>query len=424
MLTFAAAVSLALIGSFLCSIMESVLLSIGAADVEALVRDGKRSGRLLKGFKRRIDVPIAAILIVNTVAHTVGAAVAGASYESAFDNETLWIFTIVFTAAILLFTEIIPKTLGVTHAKELASPVAYSIQILSVMLRPLVKLSELISRALRRDKASPVTSMEEIRLLALLGRKEGVFGARTASMIVGATRLSQLRAHDVMVPRQSVTFLSGERTKADNLKALRRSHHSRLPFSTTDDLDQVAGIVLAKDLLFQLEKRPHGEIDWEAVMREPLIVPESQHLNSLLRAFQESRSHMAIVVDEYGGVEGIVTLEDVLEEIVGDIIDESDRYVEEMWPQADGSLEVLASIEMRKVGEHLGFEWFADGDITTTGGLVTELLGRIPAKGDAVEWNGYRLEVLSATQKRAERIRIGPMATQAQAGPAPEGAGE
>jgi CBS domain containing-hemolysin-like protein len=95
-----------------------------------------------------------------------------------------------------------------------------------------------------------------------------------------------------------------------------------------------------------------------------------------------------------------------------------------MWPQADGSLEVLASIEMRKVGEHLGFEWFADGDITTTGGLVTELLGRIPAKGDAVEWNGYRLEVLSATQKRAERIRIGPMATQAQAGPAPEGAGE
>jgi len=131
---------------------------------------------------------------------------------------------------------------------------------------------------------------------------------------------------------------------------------------------------------------------------------------------------MAIVVDEYGGVEGIVTLEDVLEEIVGDIIDESDRYVEEMWPQADGSLEVLASIEMRKVGEHLGFEWFADGDITTTGGLVTELLGRIPAKGDAVEWNGYRLEVLSATQKRAERIRIGPIATQAQAGPAPEGA--
>ena len=422
MLTFAAAVSLALVGSFLCSIMESVLLSIGPADVEALAREGKKSGRLLKAFKRRIDVPIAAILIVNTVAHTVGAAVAGANYQSAFNSETLWLFTIVFTAAVLLFTEIIPKTLGVTHAKELAGPVAHGIQVLTVTLRPLVQLTELLSRSLRRDKASPVTSGEEIRLLALLGRREGVFGARTARMIVGATRLSQLRAHDVMVPRNSVTFLSGERSDAENLEVLRRSRHSRMPFSATDDLDQVAGIVLVKDLFFQLEKRPDEAIDWAALIQEPLMVPEGKHLNSLLKTFQEQRRHMAIVVDEYGDVEGIVTLEDVLEEIVGEIIDESDPEVRELWPHADGSVEVIASIEMRKVGEHLGFEWVSDGDITSAGGLVSELLGRIPAKGDAVEWNGYRLEVLSATQRRAERIRIIPIATQAS--PASEGTGE
>lgn len=423
MLTFIAAVSLALIGSFLCSIMESVLLSVSAADVEALIRNGKRSGRLMKGFKCSIDVPIAAILIVNTVAHTVGASVAGASYASAFNSETLWLFTAVFTAAILLFTEIIPKTLGVSHARELASFVAYSIQILTVVLLPLVKLSELLSRSLRREKASATaTSVEEIRLLARLGRREGIFGARTADMIVGATRLSQLRAHDVMVPRQRVTFLSGARSKAENLEVVRKSRHSRLPFSATDDLDAVSGIVLAKELFFQLEKRPEQEIDWEALMHEPLIVPKGKPLNSLMKAFQENRRHMAIVVDEYGGVEGIVTLEDVLEEIVGEIIDESDTYVEEMWPQADGSLEVLASIEMRKVGEHLGFEWFSDADITSAGGLVTELLGRIPVKSDAVEWNGYRLEVLSATQRRAERIRIRPVATQATL--TPEAAGE
>ena len=422
MLTFTAAVSLALVGSFLCSVMESVLLSVRTADVEALVRNGKRSGQLLKKFKRRIDVPIAAILIVNTVAHTVGAAVAGASYESVFNSETLWLFTIVFTVAILLFTEIIPKTLGVNHTKEFASPVAYSIEILGVVLWPLVKLSELISRLLRRGKASPVTSVEEIRLLALLGRREGVLGPRTAGIIIGATRLSQLCTHDVMVPRQSVTFLSGARTKAENLEILRRSRHSRLPFSTTDDLDQISGIVLAKELFFQLEQRRDEEIDWEALVHEPLIVPESKHLNTLLRTFQEDRRHMAIVVDEYGGVEGIVTLEDVLEEIVGEIIDESDRDIQEMWPQADGSVEVVASIEMRKVGEHLGFERTSHGDITTAGGLVMELLGRIPGKGDSVEWNGYRLEVLSATQRRAERIRIGPVATRAA--PAPEGEGE
>lgn len=411
MLIFVAAVSLALVGSFLCSIMESVLLSLGSADVEALARDGKRSGRLLRGFKRNIDGPIASILIINTVAHTVGASVAGASYEVAFDVETLWIFTIVFTTAILLFTEIVPKTLGVTYPRELAGPVAYSIQFLTVVLRPLVRLSELISRSLRRDKENPATSVEEIRLLAALGRNEGVFGARTAGMIVGATRLSQLRAHDVTVPRQSVAFFSGERTEAENLETLRRSKHSRLPFSRTDDLDQVVGIVLAKELFSHLLDRPDETIDWDALIREPLTIPESMTLDNLLRAFQESRSHMAIVVDEYGDVEGVVTLEDVLEEIVGDIVDESDHYVEDMWPQADGSLVVLASLEVRRAAEHLGFEWGSDADsttaaITTLGGLVTELLERIPVRGDAVEWNGHRLEVLSATEKRVERIRI------------------
>jgi magnesium and cobalt transporter len=179
--------------------------------------------------------------------------------------------------------------------------------------------------------------------------------------------------------------------------------------------------VLAKELFFQLEERPDKAIDWKALLREPLIVPESKHLNSLLRDFQKERRHMAIVVDEYGGVEGIVTLEDVLEEIVGEIVDESDAEVQDMWPQADGSLEIVASIEMRKVGEHLGFEWSSDGDITSAGGVVSELLGRIPVKGDAVDWNGYRLEVLSATKRRAERIRIRPTTTRA--GPTPEGAG-
>lgn len=420
MLAFAAAVSLALIGSFLCSIMESVLLSIGTADVEALVLDGKRSGRLLKGFKRRIDVPIAAILIVNTVAHTVGAAVAGATFENAFNEETLWVFTIVFTLAVLLFTEIIPKTLGVAHAKELAGPVAYSIQLLSVILLPLVRVSELVSRALRRDKENPATSVEEIRLLAALGRSEGVFGARTAGMIVGATALAQLRAQDVMVPRRRVRFLSGERTQAENLQIVRSSAHSRLPFSTSDELDDVSGVVLAKDLLFQLQENPDAEVDWRELIREPLSIPEGKPLNSLLRDFQETRRHMAIVVDEYGGVEGIVTLEDVLEEIVGDILDESDRYIEDIWPQGDGSVDVLASIEMRKVGTYLGFQWGPDSNITTPAGLVAELLGRIPVSGDSVEWEGYRLEVLSATRTRAERIRIAPIAPRTVPGSDPD----
>ncbi len=409
MLTFVLAVALALVGSFFCSIMESVLLSIGQAEVEGLVRKGKRSGRLLRRFKRRIDVPIAAILIVNTMAHTVGASVAGASYENVFDRNTLWVFTVVFTVAVLLFTEIIPKTLGATRTKELARPVAYGILGLTVVLRPLVSLSESISRLLRRDKESPLISVEEIRLLASLARKEDVFGARAARIIVGATRLNQLRASDVMVPRQRVVFFSGERSETENLATLRTSKHSRLPFSRSDDLDDVAGIVLAKELFFQLQERPGENIDWGALIRETLTIPKSKPLNSLLRDFQEARRHMAIVVDEHGGVEGIVTFEDVLEEIVGEIIDESDHEVDLIWPQDDESLIVLASIDTRQVSERLGVEWQSQENSTTLGGIVTEQLGRIPVEGDRVEWNGFQLEVLSATETHAERIRIRPI---------------
>ena len=406
MQVFIAAVSLALIVSFLCSIFESVLLSINHAQVESLAQQGKRSGQLLKEFKHRIDMPIAAILITNTIAHTIGTAVAGATYADAFSAETLWIFTIVFTTAILLFTEIIPKTLGVTHAARLAKPVAYGIHALAIALRPLVLLSGSISRSLRGKKNVPVTSVEEIRLLAALGRTEGVVGAQTAGIIAGASGLRQLSASDVMLPRKQVVYLSATSSRQQVLKTLKQSPYSRFPFSTTDQLDQVSGVVMAKDLLFQLQETPDEGIDWSCLIYEPIMVPETATLDSLLRTFKEARRHMAIVIDEYGDVQGVVTLEDVLEEIVGDIVDESDQPLEDLWSQDDGSLHALGTIELRKLCRQLEIKLPPDTEASRLGGLVMGLLGRIPVKGDTVEWNGCWLEVLSASRWGAERISI------------------
>ncbi len=406
MQVFIAAVTVALIVSFLCSIFESVLLSINHAQVESLAQQGKRSGQLLKDFKGRIDIPIAAILITNTIAHTMGTAVAGATYEDAFSAETLWIFTIVFTMAILLFTEIIPKTLGVTHAKRLATPVAYGIHALSVALRPLVLLSACISRSLRGGKDVPVTSVEEIRLLAALGRTEGVVGAQTAGIIVGASRLGKLSASDVMLPRKQVVYLSATSSRKQVLEIMKQSGYSRFPFSTTDQLDQVSGVVMAKELLLQLQDESDQTIDWSRLVNEPIVVPETVRLDSLLRFFKEARRHMAIVVDEYGDVQGIVTLEDVLEEIVGDIIDESDRPIEDLWFQDDGSLHALGTIGLRKLCRQLEIKLPPDTEASRLGGLVMELLGRIPVKGDTVEWNDCWLEVLSASQWSAELVSI------------------
>ena len=406
MLAFASAVSVALVVSFMCSIFESVLLSIGHARVEALALEGKRSGRLLRDFKRRIDVPIAAILIVNTMAHTVGAAVAGATYENVFDERTLWIFTIVFTVAVLLLTEIIPKTLGVAHAARLATPVAYGIYALTVALKPFVAVSERISRSLRGAKQPPLTSVEEIRLLASLGRSEGIVGPRTADIIVGATRLRQLRTADVMLPRALVTILSATSSRTEVLDTVRSSGHSRFPFSPTEDFDEVSGVVLAKDLLFWLLENPGVPIEWEALVREPLVVLPSKPLNTLLRSFQDLRTHMALVVDEHGGFEGIVTMEDVLEEIVGEIDDEGDEPAQNIFPQADGSVQARGTAEVRKVCRYLQKPWPEDLDVVTIGGLVMRSLGRVPVRGDVVVWNDCRLEVLAANKRRAELVAI------------------
>jgi len=403
---FIAAVSLALIVSFLCSIFESVLLSINYAQVESLVEQGKRSGQLLKEFKQRIDIPLAAILITNTIAHTMGTAVAGASYAEVFSVDTLWIFMLVFTTAVLLFTEIIPKTLGVTHAASLATPAAHGIRVLTIALRPLVVLSGGISRALRGRKDLPVTSVEEIRLLAALGRTEGVVGAQTAGIIAGATGLRKLSASDVMLPRKQVVYLSATSSRKQLLTTLKQSVHSRFPFSTTDQLDQVSGVVLAKELLLQLQENADERIDWSRLVYELIVVPEAAPLDSLLRTFKQARRHMAIVVDEYGDVQGIVTLEDVLEELVGDIFDESDQPTEDLWPQDDGSSHVLGTIELRKLCQQLELKLPPDTEVSRLGGLVTEQLGRIPVQGDTLEWNDCRLEVLSANQWSAELVSI------------------
>ena len=406
MLIFLSAVGVVLVVSFLCSIFESVLLSLTRPQIEVLGREHRRAARLLAGFKENMDVPIAAILILNTAAHTIGAAVAGASYSSVFDPATLWIFSIIFTLAVLLLTEIIPKTLGVSYATVIAAPVAHGIKLLTVLLRPLVAVSEAISRSLRRGAVVPVTSPEEIRLLAWLGQLRGAVGPLTAGMVVGATQLRHLHADDVMLPRENVRFLSAGMSRDEAMAFVRESGHSRFPFSPSGDFDDVSGVVLAKDLLYWLLQNDTAEIDWDSLQKELLVVPDSVLLPQLLRTYQEAQRHLAIVVDEYGSAKGIVTLEDVLEEIVGEISDESDVPVREFLERPDGTLVVRGNVDMRKLCNRLGLAWDPELEVSTISGLVTEMLERIPVAGDTVEWNDFRVEVLKADRRRARLLAI------------------
>jgi CBS domain containing-hemolysin-like protein len=320
--------------------------------------------------------------------------------------DTLWLFSIVFTIAVLLFTEIIPKTLGVSYAPVLAPPVAHGIQWLTVILRPLVALSERISRSLRARTKVPVTSPEEIRLLASLGRSKGVVGTGTANMIVGATHLGELRAHDVMLPRDEVRCLAGTMARDDALAVLLETGHSRFPYSPTGEIDDVTGVILAKELLHWQLTHGNDSIDWVSLRRDALVVPESLPLPRLLRTFQESQRHLAIVIDEYGGVKGIATLEDVLEELVGEIYDESDRPTNVIVEREDGVLHVDATVDLRKLSAALGISWQPEGSVSTVGGLVAEALERIPTEGDSIDWHGHRITVLRADRQHAKLLSV------------------
>ncbi|MGI9234942.1 MAG: hemolysin family protein [Woeseiaceae bacterium] len=406
MLLFVTAVSVVLVVSFLCSIFESVLLSLTRSQIAVVGQKRKQAGQLLSGFKENMDVPIAAILILNTAAHTVGAAVAGASYSDVFNVSSLWIFSIVFTIAVLLLTEIIPKTLGIAHASLLAAPVAHGINWLTILLRPLVVISEKISQSIRSDVDVPVTSTDELRLLASLGRSEGAVGQQTAEIILGATQLRHLHVHDVMLPRADVRCMCATMDRYQAMKLVRESGHSRFPFSPTESISDVSGVILAKDLLYWLLQYDDKQIDWEAIRRDALVVPESVPLLQLLHTYQDSQRQLAIVVNEYGSVEGIATLEDVLEEIVGDIRDESDLPADDFREQTDGSLLVRGYVDLRKLSDKLGITWEPNLDASTIGGLITEILERIPVAGDSVDWNGYRVEVLRADRRRARVLRV------------------
>jgi CBS domain containing-hemolysin-like protein len=400
MVTLIITVLFSLSVSFLCAAAEAVILSVTHAQIQSLGKT--RAAEIMRRFKREIDIPIAAIVAFHTVAYTVGASMSGAIYVDVYGEHTLWLFSLVLTLLVLVFSEIVPKTLGVTFAKQFSTPVAYAVSGLAFVLKPLLWVTNLFARLVRGHAESPVTSIEEIQLLVAFGRSEGSLGKRVADMMEGASKLRELSAYDVMVPRARVVMLSGESTLEQNLDVIRSSGHSRFPYTPNGELDQVKGVVLVKDLLFRL--REQGAVDLEAIATPALVIPSSASVERLLRTFQEERRHLAIVVDEYGGTQGIVTLEDVLEEIVGEIEDESDRVDPSIIRRSHDVIICRGLAETRKVFELLGIE--EETESVTISGFVAELVGRIPHVGDRIEHNGIRYSVLRASQRRAERIEV------------------
>jgi CBS domain containing-hemolysin-like protein len=311
-----------LVFSFLCSVLEAVILTVPPSYVAAMKRVGRRTGHLLHRLKHDIDRPLAAILTLNTVANTAGAALVGNQARAVF--ESLWVgFTTGgLTFLVLVFSEIIPKTLGATYWRRLAMPAAWTTQGLIVALYPIVVFANRIAALIARDRPASRVSRGEIRAIADLGHSQGVIAADESRIIENVMKSGALAVRAAMTPRTVVVALDESLTLAEVPDADLR--HSRIPIYR-GSIDSVTGYVLRYELLLAVA-RGEGERTVESLRRDILPLPDTQSLRDAFARLLGRHEHIALIVDQYGGTAGIVTVEDIVETLLGlEIVDETDR---------------------------------------------------------------------------------------------------
>jgi CBS domain containing-hemolysin-like protein len=322
--TLIISVTLAVTVSALCSVCEAVLYSISASQVEMLKKNGDPAAEHLQSLRSDIEEPITAILTLNTIANTIGASVAGAAAAKLFGDENLLLFSLVFTLTILLFSEILPKTIGVAYAFKLAPIVTYPLRVMVLLLKPIVWLCRSITRLLPQ-KVEDTISGEELQTIAALSRESGDIEENEEKVINNIIDLKNKIVRQVMTPR-TVTFSLNEHITVGNAMAMlaELSSHSRIPIYNREQ-NNVTGIIMRKDVL-QAAAEGENTLTLARFKHPAHFVPEMAPLNRILIDFFDRRQHLFIVVDEYGTMTGIISMEDVLEEIVGrEIIDESDK---------------------------------------------------------------------------------------------------
>lgn len=338
---------LSIVFSFLCSIWEAVLLSITPAYTQQLVQQGGEPGESLQAFKENIDRPLAAILTLNTIAHTVGAIGVGAQATRIWGASLMAsvIVPVVMTLAILLLSEIVPKTIGANFWRELTPFTVRSLNLIIKVLAPLVMLSQMITRVLKKDKSASVLSRADFTAMATLGSQQGVLDESESQYLQNLLKFNKVRAQDVMTPRTVVISCDETTSLADFHAKHPDLRFSRIPIYS-DSPDNVTGYFLKDEMLATLLKTPDSNAPVVGLRRDIIAVSEDFPILKLFTRFIETREHIALVLDNFGGKAGIVTMEDVIETLLGiEIVDELDDTED---------MQVLARKRWKERAEHLG----------------------------------------------------------------------
>ncbi|MEM7308555.1 MAG: hemolysin family protein [Planctomycetota bacterium] len=329
MSTIVIVASLTLLASFLCSLFEAALYAITPAKVALLERSGGAGAKRLARMRSDIEEPIAAILTVNTIAHTLGAAWCGAMVGEKFGSGAVSVFAAIFTVLVLTVTEIVPKSLGVRYADRLGALIAWPLQVMIWSVWPIVWTAKRAMGLLTGGDEKSGPSEDEVMVTARLAAEHGSVRAEEHRWIRNALRLDQVTAGQVRTPRPVVDVRDVDTPLAELRDELDGWVHSRVPVAEDGQSDHILGLIYRREICDELLRDPDTKLRLRDLMKPIRFVPESMPAHALLELFVEERSHLVAVTDEYGGFEGVVTLEDVFEAILGhEIVDEHDQVAD------------------------------------------------------------------------------------------------
>lgn len=397
---------------------ETAMMALNKYRMRHLADSGHRGARIAAGLLDRPDRLIGVILLGNNFANIAASSVATLIALRLAGEAAIAISTGVLTLVILIFAELAPKTLAATHPERLAFLAAPVLRPLLTGLYPVVvainAIANTLLRGLRLTPPNAQAGLSEEELRTVILEESSYLSRPRQHMLLSVFELSRVTVAEVMVPRTDMATLNIDADWPDILAQFRASPHTRFPVYRRDP-DHIVGILHGKDLL-RLEglvEGPPSREDLLTLVREPYFIPDTTPLQSQLLEFQRRRQHMGLVVDEYGDVMGLVTLEDILEEIVGEIQDEHDLPMRGIRQQSDGTFLVEGQIEVRSLNRHLGLSLPEDGP-RTLAGLILETLEEIPEEGTEVEIASYPMMVVRTRNQTVTVVRVHPGEKPAQ----------
>jgi Mg2+/Co2+ transporter CorB len=419
-ITFIILIGCLLVSAFF-SASETALTGASRASMLRLSKQGSREAGVVNSLVTQRERTIGALLLGNNISNIGASALATGLFTAWFGDLGVLYATGVMTVLVVIFAEVLPKTIAINAPDRISLVVARPMKLIVLLLGPLLTLIEGIVRSLMKmvgikigDNQPILSPTERLRGAVDLMHHEGGVAKQDRDMLGGLLDLNELQVSDVMVHRTEMVMINADLPAEDLVREVLSTEFTRIPL-WRDKPENIIGVLHAKDLLRAIRANDGdtARIDVSTIALPPWFVPEMRSVSEQLKAFRRRKTHFALVVDEYGEVEGMVTLEDILEEIVGDIADEHDVVVAGVRIQPDGSVVVDGSVPIRDLNRAMDWH-LPDEEATTVAGLVIHEARSIPERGQSFTFHGFRFRVLRRERNRITALRIGPLPRESE----------